>query len=161
MWKKVRTYQELPNHYWDIIISNYLPGYTYRDEVLESDILGRYVENEEVCVEDLEWLPESKEEARIQLERLDLILYNEAVDARADLIRMKWGLRRCCKNIQHCKEFVVYYRYLNDFVRCRVYNRFYPLIDGICENYVPGMLLLKVKTEDGMVDILEWLKHQG
>lgn len=158
MWKKVSTYQELPDHYWDIIISNYLPDYYHRDEVLQSDILSRYIDNEEVCEEDLEWLPDSKEEAMEQLERLDLALYNEAVEARAELLGMKWRLRRYCEGIKSCKKFTVRYQYMRDFARSRVYSSFYSVIDGVCENYAPCMPLLKIETEIGEVDVLECFK---
>ena len=158
MWKKVNTHQELPNGYWDIMISRYLPGYTSSDEVLECDILSRYIDDEEVCEDDLDWLPDSKDEARGQLEQLELELYNEAVEARTNLLRMKWGLRKYCEGIKCCKKFVVHYQYLNDITRRRDYYSFYSLIEGICENYVPCMPLLKVETENGAIDILESLK---
>lgn len=77
--EKAKTFQELPKDYWDVI-GKYLPNYYRSNAVLHSDILTRYVEGEEVNEEDLEWLPSDKDEARKQLEELDLRLYNEAVE---------------------------------------------------------------------------------
>lgn len=79
--EKVENYQELPENYWDVI-AEHLPDYYRRDDVLKSDILTRYVNDEEVYEKDLEWLPDSKEEARKQLEELDVRLYNEAIEAK-------------------------------------------------------------------------------
>lgn len=77
---KVKTYIEMPDDYWTFI-EEHLPDYSSRDDVLKSDILARYVFGEEVCDEDLEWLPSDKEEARSMAAELDLSLYNEAVEA--------------------------------------------------------------------------------
>lgn len=77
--EKAKTFQELPKDYWDVV-GKYLPNYYRSNAVLHSDILTRYVEGEEVNEEDLEWLPSDKDEARKQLEELDLRLYNEAVE---------------------------------------------------------------------------------
>lgn len=41
--------------FWQFI-AEWLPEYSSRDDVLESDILSRYVRNEEVCEEDLKWI---------------------------------------------------------------------------------------------------------
>ncbi len=43
------------NNLWDFI-SNYLPNYYHRDDILHYDIYSRYVDNEEVCESDLEWI---------------------------------------------------------------------------------------------------------
>ena len=37
-------------------IAEWLPDYSSRDDVLESDILARYLDDEEVCEEDLKWI---------------------------------------------------------------------------------------------------------
>lgn len=78
--EKVKTYLELPHDYWNLVCEH-LPNYYRRDDVLKSDILIRYVTGEEVSEEDLDWLPEDKDEADRMHEELDLQLYNEAVEA--------------------------------------------------------------------------------
>lgn len=78
--KKVKTYNDLPNDYWDLV-TDFLPDYYKRGDVLESNTLIKYVSGEEVEPEDLEWLPEDKEAANAMMQKLDLDLYNEAVDA--------------------------------------------------------------------------------
>lgn len=70
---------------WDII-GCFLPDYYHRNEVLRSDILQRYVDDEEVCEEDLEWLPKSKEVALKELNELDQELLEEALDVLVGLI---------------------------------------------------------------------------
>lgn len=78
--EKVKTYLELPYDYWNLVCEH-LPNYYRRDDVLKSAILIRYVTGEEVSEEDLDWLPEDKDEADRMHEELDLQLYNEAVEA--------------------------------------------------------------------------------
>lgn len=78
--EKVKTYLELPHDYWNLVCEH-LPNYYRRDDVLKSDILIRYVSGEEVSQEDLDWLPEDRDEADRMVEELDLQLYNEAVEA--------------------------------------------------------------------------------
>ena len=41
--------------FWEFI-AEWLPGYSSRNDVLESDILTRYVRDEEVWEEDLTWI---------------------------------------------------------------------------------------------------------
>lgn len=41
--------------YWEFI-EKYLPGYSHRDDVLRSDILLRFLTDEEVRDEDLKWI---------------------------------------------------------------------------------------------------------
>ena len=76
--KSARTYNELPNDYWRFIEKN-LPKYSSDSNVLRSDVLSRFIFDEEVCEEDFEWLPKTKEEAQQMLEEIDLDLYNQAV----------------------------------------------------------------------------------
>lgn len=110
--EKAKTFQELPKDYWDVV-GKYLPDYQRRDDVLLSDILTRYVEGEEVIEEDLEWLPDDKEEARKQLEELDLSLYNEAVEEwerkyrafASTLMNEGYKLKLTAKELQEWQEF--------------------------------------------------------
>lgn len=51
MAKNNETYRS----FWGFI-AEWLPEYSSRDDVLESDILARYLDDEEVCEEDLEWI---------------------------------------------------------------------------------------------------------
>lgn len=78
--KEARIYNELPNNYWRFI-EKHLPKYSSNNDVLRSDILSRFIFDEEVQEEDYDWLPETKEEAQMMLEEIDLELYNEAVRA--------------------------------------------------------------------------------
>ena len=78
--EKVTTFNDLPSDYWTLV-GDYLPDYSIRDDVFRSNTLIKYVSDEEVYEEDLEWLPEDKEEAHKMMQELDLALYNEAVDA--------------------------------------------------------------------------------
>jgi hypothetical protein len=41
--------------YWSFI-EKYLPDYSGRDDILHSDILTRYLDGEEVCESDLDWI---------------------------------------------------------------------------------------------------------
>lgn len=78
--KEAKIYNELPNNYWRFI-EKHLPKYSSNNDVLRSDILSRFIFDEEVQEEDYDWLPETKEEAQMMLEEIDLELYNEAVRA--------------------------------------------------------------------------------
>lgn len=77
---EVTGYNELPEDYWDFI-EKHLPYYSSDNDVLKTDILCRYINDEEVWEEDYEWLPKTKEEAQEWLEELEIELYNEAVRA--------------------------------------------------------------------------------
>lgn len=78
--KEAKIYNELPNNYWRFI-EKHLPKYSSNNDVLRSDILSRFIFDEEVQEEDYDWLPETKEEAQMMLEEIGLELYNEAVRA--------------------------------------------------------------------------------
>lgn len=78
--KEAKIYNELPNNYWRFI-EKHLSKYSSNNDVLRSDILSRFIFDEEVQEEDYDWLPETKEEAQMMLEEIDLELYNEAVRA--------------------------------------------------------------------------------
>lgn len=91
---------EKPFDYWDIV-SEWLPNYSSRNDVLRSDILTRYTEGEEVSDDDLEWLPRDIEQARDELDKLDDALFNEAVNAmisHIDWVRYKQDVMGSIKN---------------------------------------------------------------
>ena len=37
-------------------IENYLPNYSSRDKILRNDILFRYLDDDDVCDEDMQWI---------------------------------------------------------------------------------------------------------
>lgn len=86
--KSISEYYKREQEHWSEwhIIECFLPGYYHRGEVLRSDILQRYVDDEEVCEEDLEWLPKSKEVALKELNKLDQELLEESLDVLVGLI---------------------------------------------------------------------------
>lgn len=43
------------NNFWLFIESN-LPNYSSRDDILHYDILFRYIDDDDVCDEDMEWI---------------------------------------------------------------------------------------------------------
>lgn len=53
--KDIEMNNETYRSFWEFI-AEWLPGYSSRDDVLESDILTRYVRDEEVWEEDLTWI---------------------------------------------------------------------------------------------------------
>lgn len=71
------------NNYWDFI-GAYLPNYSSNDNVFWSDILFRYVNDEEVSEDDLEYLHElfggDKNKAKIALINNDLELMRLAMN---------------------------------------------------------------------------------
>lgn len=154
--KEIKTYQELPNNYWNFI-EKYLPNYTRRNDVLESDILTRYVENEEVDEDDLEWLPENKEEARKQLEELDVELYNESVEARNTFLKRMWKVRKACEKIRNCNVFKVCFRYPYSSEQKIDYRKFYSAIEKVVIMFGGKSPMLKIETEQGTVDIVDCL----
>jgi hypothetical protein len=75
----------LPDDYWDII-EKYLPDYSSSDEVLKSDILTRYIDDEEVSLEDLKWINEdikTKSKAKAMLFKIDKKLYFDALRVKS------------------------------------------------------------------------------
>lgn len=66
---------------WDII-GNFLIGYTSDNRVLYSDILYRYLNNEEIVANDILWI-ETNFKSRIEIEhelnQIDDILLKEAI----------------------------------------------------------------------------------
>ena len=76
----------LPKNYWDVVSDN-LPNYHRRDDVLESDILTRYLDGDEVNDDDLGWIANSFSgdgEVLLCLQELDTKLYSEALEACKD-----------------------------------------------------------------------------
>lgn len=67
-----------PDDGWDFT-RLYLPNYYTRNDVLKSDILFRYVHDEEVNTDDLAELPENKDDAAELLRKLDAKLLEEAI----------------------------------------------------------------------------------
>ena len=66
---------------WDII-GNFLIGYTSDDRVLYSDILYRYLNNEEIDANDILWIEttfKSRKEIEHELNQIDDILLKEAI----------------------------------------------------------------------------------
>ena len=43
------------NVYWRFI-EEYLPNYYSRDDVLRNDILFRYIDDDDICDEDMQWI---------------------------------------------------------------------------------------------------------
>ena len=70
------------NNLWQFI-GEYLPDYYHRDDVLRSDILCRYLNNEDVDESDLQWIYQEfgSDKTKVQeaLERLDMELAHEAL----------------------------------------------------------------------------------
>jgi len=67
---------------WDFI-EQYLPKYSSRNDVLESDILQRYIDNEDVLVSDMKWIKEigSDDDIIAYINQLNCRLYNESMKA--------------------------------------------------------------------------------
>lgn len=74
----------MPTNYWTFI-ENYLPNYSSRGDVLWSDILMRYIDNEEVAKEDLKRIKEeiglNKQTVVQELKRIDQLLFAESLNA--------------------------------------------------------------------------------
>ena len=66
-------------------IEEYLPNYYHRDDILEDDILSRYVENEDVCDDDLKWITSEfnndKELVIKELDKMESGFMEEALQA--------------------------------------------------------------------------------
>ena len=69
-------------------IEDYLPDYYHRDDVLQDDILCRFINDEEVCDIDLEWIEEEfhsdKHLVAQEIIRLETIFVNEALYEKID-----------------------------------------------------------------------------
>lgn len=49
------NYNNYHNGFWQFI-EEYLPNYSSRDDVLRDDILLRFISDDDVCEEDMEWI---------------------------------------------------------------------------------------------------------
>lgn len=70
-------------NYWDFIAA-YLPGYESDDRVLLSDILFRFLNNEEVNEKDIAYIKselKNTDGVIAELKRIDLMLLSEAMDS--------------------------------------------------------------------------------
>lgn len=74
----------MPYPYWSFIEA-YLPNYSRRDDVLMSDILARFLDDEEIAEEDADMInrvySNNKELVRKELLNLDKGLMAEAMEA--------------------------------------------------------------------------------
>jgi len=69
------------NGYWQLI-EKHLPNYYINDLVLRSDILWRYVDNEEVSNDDIEWIEAEfadKREVLAEIARIESGLFTDAM----------------------------------------------------------------------------------
>lgn len=69
--------------YWDFI-ANHLPSYYSDDNVARSDLLWRYVDNEEVDEQDIEALEEefaNKKEMLDEIAKIGTELFKESLEA--------------------------------------------------------------------------------
>ena len=70
--------------FWEFI-EEHLPGYSWRNDVLESDILCRYVSDEDVWEEDMKWINQyyggDKQKVAQVLIELEAKFAIEALDA--------------------------------------------------------------------------------
>lgn len=80
--------------FWEFI-AEWLPEYSSRDDVLESDIFTRYVCNEEVWEEDLKWINQyydgDKQLVVKQLIDLETKFTKEALEAFYEVMIKKTG----------------------------------------------------------------------
>ena len=78
---EIKTMENTLFDKWDII-GNFLIGYTSDDRVLYSDILYRYLNNEEIDANDILWIEttfKSRKEIEHELNQIDDILLKEAI----------------------------------------------------------------------------------
>ena len=68
--------------YWPFIEKN-LPNYYRRDDVLYSDILMRYLSDEEVCETDLKWIRMlgSREAVVVEFIQMETLLFRCALES--------------------------------------------------------------------------------
>lgn len=68
--------------YWDFI-AKYLPDYTSNEDVAESDLLWRYIDNEEMYQHDIERLEKSyptKKTMLNEIAKIETKLFKEAME---------------------------------------------------------------------------------
>lgn len=74
---------EMETEYWHFI-ERHLPNYYSNDLVLRSDILWRYVKDDDVCDDDIEWIMaecKDKNGALAEVARIDTLLFCDAIKA--------------------------------------------------------------------------------
>lgn len=75
---------EYHNGFWPFIVE-YLPNYYTRDDVLEDDILFRFLTGDDVCEEDLQWIERDFDNDREQVKQalidLEIKFTREALEA--------------------------------------------------------------------------------
>lgn len=69
-------------------ISEYLPNYYSREDVLNSGVLFRFLEGDEISENDLEWIKEeyggNVQRVRQECQRLDTLFFAESLQAFYD-----------------------------------------------------------------------------
>lgn len=78
------------SNYWDFI-ADYLPCYSFDDRVLWSDILFRYLNDEEISEKDLSYIEKEYSDKNTvikELERIDFILIGEALEAYLQMYKI-------------------------------------------------------------------------
>lgn len=69
-------------------ISEYLPNYYSREDVLNSGVLFRFLEGDEISENDLEWIKEeyggNVQRIRQECQRLDTLFFTESLQAFYD-----------------------------------------------------------------------------
>ncbi len=77
------------NEMWQFIES-YLPNYYFRDDVLQDDILYRYLEGDDVCNEDINWIKtefdEDKNLVKDEIIKLETCFMKESLEAYYDTL---------------------------------------------------------------------------
>lgn len=64
-------------------IEKYLPDYYHRDDILQHDICSRYVDNEDVCESNLQWIYKDfgsdREKVKVEIEQMEKNFAYEAL----------------------------------------------------------------------------------
>lgn len=80
------------NNVWSFI-EDFLPNYSFRDDILRDDILLKYLENEYVSEDDLQWIKDefngNKQLIKEELIKLEIGFMTEAIRAYYDYIEVK------------------------------------------------------------------------
>jgi len=92
--KESEATKDLPDNYWELV-EKHLPNYHSRDDVLENDILTRYVNKEKISSEDEKWIKKQfgndnlTENAEQALEESNRVLYQEALENKKNQIEQE------------------------------------------------------------------------
>lgn len=135
---------EQKGNYWDFIMK-YLPGYDSDDRVLMSDILFRYIADEEVSISDIEYIKREyngRTGVIEALKRIDLELLKESMEVFYEqVIRAKEGGSVARKTILEAKgdETNIIYR-----------------VDKVTMNHI-----VKYNVRDNMTQRMEYLRKVG